>query len=216
LIGNTTFQVLYGRLSDIFGRKRIYLSAVGLLAFSELMCGVSRNAPMLYVFRGLSGVAGGGITSLSMMIVSDIVSLERRGKYQGILGSMVGTGNVAGPFLAAGFSQLDWRGFFYFICPTAAICGVVAWYFLPNSMPHGDFQENVKKIDWWGCTTSSLGLILVLIPVSGAGSYFEWKSPMVISMLTIGALLIVAFILVEWKVSRLPMVPREFLHCLSR
>jgi MFS family permease len=163
---------------------------------------------MLYVFRGLSGVAGGGITSLSMMIVSDIVSLERRGKYQGILGSMVGTGNVAGPFLAAGFAQLDWRGFFYFICPTAALCGGVAWYFLPNSMPKGNFKENVKKIDGLGCTTASIGLILVLIPISGGGSYFEWKSSMVISMLTIGGLFLVAFLFVEWKVSRLPMIPR--------
>jgi len=90
LIGNTTFQVLYGRLSDIFGRKKVYLSALALLSFADLMCGVARNAPMFYVFRGLAGVAGGGITSLSMMIVSDIVTLERRGKFQGILGSMVG------------------------------------------------------------------------------------------------------------------------------
>jgi MFS family permease len=92
LIGNTIFQVLYGRLSDIFGRKVVYLSAVGLLSFSTLMCGLSKNYIMLYVFRGLAGIAGGGITSLSMMIISDIVTLERRGKYQGILGSMVGIG----------------------------------------------------------------------------------------------------------------------------
>jgi MFS family permease len=90
LIGNTVFQVLYGRLSDIFGRKVVYLSALSLLSFSDLMCGIAKNAPMLYFFRGLAGVAGGGITSLSMMIVSDIVTLQRRGKYQGILGSMVG------------------------------------------------------------------------------------------------------------------------------
>jgi MFS family permease len=90
LIGNTVFQVLYGRLSDIFGRKVVYLSALSLLSFSDLMCSIAKNAPMLYFFRGLAGVAGGGITSLSMMIVSDIVTLQRRGKYQGILGSMVG------------------------------------------------------------------------------------------------------------------------------
>lgn len=94
LIGNTVFQVLYGRLSDIFGRKVVYLSAVALLAFSDLMCSLSVNSTMLFVFRGTAGVAGGGITSLSMMIVSDIVTLERRGKYQGILGSMVGIGNL--------------------------------------------------------------------------------------------------------------------------
>jgi MFS family permease len=166
LIGNTTFQVLYGRLSDIFGRKVVYLSALGLLCFSDLMCGLSKNPPMLYVFRGLTGIAGGGITSLSMMIVSDIVSLERRGKYQGILGSMVGLGNLIGPLLAATFAQKsNWRGLFYLLCPTAALCGVIAWWFLPTTMPSGHFKENVKKIDWWGVTTASIGLILILVPV---------------------------------------------------
>jgi MFS family permease len=61
LIGNTVFQVLYGRLSDLFGRKLVYLSALVLLSFSDLMCGVSTNAAMLYVFRGLTGIAGGGL-----------------------------------------------------------------------------------------------------------------------------------------------------------
>jgi MFS family permease len=177
LIGNTTFQVLYGRLSDIFGRKVVYLSALGLLCFSDLMCGLSKNAPMLYVFRGLTGIAGGGITSLSMMIVSDIVSLERRGKYQGILGSMVGLGNLIGPLLAAAFAQKGiWRGLFYLLCPTAALCGCISWYFLPSTVPMGNFKQNVKKIDFWGVTTASIGLILILIPISGGGAYFEWKS----------------------------------------
>jgi MFS family permease len=177
LIGNTTFQVLYGRLSDIFGRKVVYLSALGLLCFSDLMCGLSRNAPMLYFFRGLTGVAGGGITSLSMMIVSDIVTLERRGKYQGILGSMVGLGNLVGPLLAATFAEINyWRGLYWVICPTAAFCGCIAWWFLPATPPMGNFREQVKKIDSWGVTTASIGLILLLIPISGGGSYFEWNS----------------------------------------
>lgn len=76
-----SMQVLYGRLSDIFGRKAVYLTALGLLCVSDFMCGASKTAPMLYFFRGLTGVAGGGITSLSMIIVSDIVTLEQRGKY---------------------------------------------------------------------------------------------------------------------------------------
>lgn len=98
LIANTVFQVLYGRLSDLFGRKKIMLSALVLLALCDLACGLSVNSTMLYVFRGLAGVANGGITSLSMMIVSDIVTLQERGKYQGILGVMVGMGNALGKY----------------------------------------------------------------------------------------------------------------------
>jgi len=74
-------------------------------------------------------------------------------------------------------------------------------------MPKGDWKENVKKIDYWGVTTASIALILILIPVSGGGLYFAWDSPMVISMLTIGGIFMIAFIFVEWRVSRLPMMP---------
>lgn len=80
LIANTVFQVLYGRLSDIVGRKVVFLSAVGLLALGDLLCSFAKTGPQLYAFRGISGVGNGGITALAMMIVSDVVTLENRGK----------------------------------------------------------------------------------------------------------------------------------------
>ena len=179
LIGNTVFQVLSGRLSDLFGRKLVYLSAITLLAFSDLLCGLSQNPAMLYVFRGLAGVAGGGITSLTMIVVSDIVTLQERGKYQGILGSCVGLGNMVGPVLASAFAEktkASWRGLFYFLAPTAAVCGVVHFFMLPTSVPKEDFRANIKKIDYLGVITASIALILLLIPISGGGAYFEWNS----------------------------------------
>ena len=80
LIANTVFQVLYGRISDIVGRKVVYLSSVGLLALGDLLCSFAKTGPQLYAFRGLSGTGTGGIQALSMMIISDIVTLEERGK----------------------------------------------------------------------------------------------------------------------------------------
>ncbi|KAL2030668.1 hypothetical protein VTO58DRAFT_108022 [Aureobasidium pullulans] len=177
LIANTVFQVLFGRLSDLFGRKVVFLSALVLLAVCDLLCGFSQNATMLYVFRGLAGVANGGITSLSMMIVSDIVTLKERGKYQGILGACVGMGNMVGPFIAAVFAQHStWRGLFWLI-------------------------------DYWGILFGSAAIILILIPVSGGGSYFRWDSTMVIVMLAVGGSCALAFLFVEHKVALLPMMP---------
>jgi MFS family permease len=208
LVANTTFQMLYGRLSDIFGRKVVYLCAVGLLSIAALLCGLSRNAAMFYVFRGVAGIGGGGVTNLSMIILSDIVTLEQRGKYQGIIGAFVGLGNVAGPFLAAGFiSRTTWRAFFWTISPLAAIVGCVAWWLLPSKTPTAGFKESVRKIDCAGVLTSSIGVIFILIPISGGGSYFPWDSPLVISMLVIGGLSFVLFTAVEWKIARLPMMP---------
>lgn len=81
LIANTAFQVLYGRLSDVFGRKVIMIVMLAMLAIGDLLCGFAKTGPQLYAFRGMSGMANGGIMALSMIIVSDIVTLKDRGKF---------------------------------------------------------------------------------------------------------------------------------------
>ncbi|KAL4874443.1 major facilitator superfamily domain-containing protein [Aspergillus karnatakaensis] len=211
LIANTMFSVLYGRLSDIFGRKIVYLCALALLCVADLLCGLSQNAAMFYVFRGLAGVAGGGISSLAMIIVSDVVTLEQRGKYQGILGASLGIANVVGPFIAAAFIlRATWRGFFWMLAPLAACSIVVGYFLIPDSKPKDSLRANLKRIDYFGIVASSIGIIFLLIPISGGGSYFEWDSPMVISMLVIGGVSLVAFFFIEWKVAVLPMLPMEF------
>ncbi|CAK7564568.1 MAG: hypothetical protein SEPTF4163_002462 [Sporothrix epigloea] len=216
LIANTTFQMLYGRLSDIFGRKRVYLAAVGCLALADLLCGLSRNGPMFYVFRGVAGIGGGGVTNLSMIIVSDVVTLEKRGFYQGIIGACVGVGNLVGPFLAAGLtSRTTWRAYFYLLAPLCVIVGCIAAYMLPSNPPKGSLRENARKIDYLGLLSASAAVILVLIPVSGGGSYFRWDSPMVISMLVIGGLLFVFFVIVELRIAQLPMMPMQVFKNLN-
>ncbi|KAL5402327.1 hypothetical protein PMIN06_009917 [Paraphaeosphaeria minitans] len=210
LIANTVFQVLYGRMSDLFGRKAVFMSALALLTISDLLCGLSRNATMLYVFRGMAGVANGGITSLAMMIVSDIVTLKERGKYQGILGSCVGLGNMVGPFAAAAFVQHStWRGLFWVISPLAAVCCAVCYFTLPvpKATSKPDYRALCIKIDYWGILAGSAAIILILIPVSGGGSYFPWHSAMVISMLVIGGCCMLAFLFIEYRVALLPMMP---------
>ncbi|RAO70616.1 uncharacterized protein BHQ10_006628 [Talaromyces amestolkiae] len=209
LIANTVFSVLYGRLSDIFGRKSVLLTACVILAVADLLCGFAQNAPMLYFFRAMAGLAGGGITNLAMIFVSDVVTLEERGKYQGIIGACLGVANIVGPFMAAGFIQapVGWRGFFWTLTPIVASGGAVCWFVLPASKVTGGFREKLSKIDVWGCLTSSAGIVLLLIPISGGGLYFQWNSAMVISMLVIGSCALVAFVIIEWKVARIPMMP---------
>lgn len=234
LIANTTFQMLYGRLSDIFGRKAVFLGAVALLAIADLICGLSKSPAMFYVFRGVSGIGSGGIANIAMIIVSDVVTLEERGKYQGIFGTMVGLGNLIGPFLAAAFiKRSTWRAFFYMLAPLGAIAGVVSYLFLPNKPPTATLKESAARIDYGGSFTISLGIILLLIPISGGnwrpfhvpflgtiidlkpfigGAYFDWNSPMVISMLAIGSFSCLLFLVIEWKIAKLPMMPGKFFH----
>ena len=172
---------------------------------------------MFYFFRGLAGVAGGGITSLTMIIVSDIVTLEQRGKYQGILGAALGLGNVIGAFVAAAFTMRStWRGFFWLLSPLAACCVAVGYFLIPNNHRKDGFRESVRRIDGYGIVASSIGIIFLLIPISGGGSYFDWDSPMVIAMLVIGGLCLVAFVVIEWKVAMLPMLPGELVRTVPR
>jgi MFS family permease len=216
LIANTVCTVLYGRMSDIFGRKSVYLTVLALLCVADLLCGLAQDAPMLYIFRAIAGIATGGITNMTMIIVSDVVTLQERGKYQGILGSCVGLGNVIGPFLAAGFIQrATWRALFYLLCPLAAISCVITWFLLPSTMRPESTRSQLKKIDYWGILTSTIAIVFILIPVSGGGLYFSWDSPLVISMLVIGGCSLVAFLFVQWKVAALPMMPCTYLegHC---
>jgi MFS family permease len=168
LLANTTFQMLYGRLSDIFGRKTVFLAAIALLSVADLLCGLSQNAAMFYAFRAVAGIGGGGLVNLTSIIVSDVVTLEQRGRYQGIIGSMIGLGNVVGPFLAAAIStRTTWRAFFWMLAPCGAVTFVLSYLYLPSKPRTASFSESVRKVDWLGTLTSSIGIVFLLIPISG-------------------------------------------------
>ncbi|KAK5172769.1 uncharacterized protein LTR77_002889 [Saxophila tyrrhenica] len=209
LIANTVFQVLYGRLSDLFGRKNILLSALVILALSDLACGLSVNSTMLYICRGLAGIANGGITTLSMMIVSDIVTLQERGKYQGILGAMVGLGNALGPLIT-------WRGLFYLLAPLTLLVVVASWRWLPSNMPKLNLRETIANIDVLGLVTGTAAVILILIPTSEGGhAGTPWSSVMVIAMFVVGGACFIAFLLIEWRWAELPMMPLSMFRTAS-
>ena len=208
LISNTVTQVMYARISDIYGRKPVFLFSVGMLVLADFLCGVAPDAPSFYFFRALGGIAGAGINSLTMMIISDIVTLEERGKWQGFLGAGIGGGNACGPLISAAFAlHQTWRGFFWFLAPSGVLAGVIGWFYLPSTMPKGNAKQQFKLIDWGGILTATIAIVLILVPLSGGGSYFEWTSPMVISMFAVGGLSLLVFLLVEWKVASLPMMP---------
>ncbi|EEA23620.1 hypothetical protein TMatcc_002495 [Talaromyces marneffei ATCC 18224] len=209
MIANTAFQTLYGRVSDILGRKVIMITSLCLLGVADLLCGFAKSGPQLYAYRGIAGVANGGIMALSMMIVSDITTLETRGKYQGILGSFVGLGSTIGPFIATGFTRsVGWQGTFYFVSPLAVLVGVLLFFLLPpQAIPKERLKTKLGRIDYLGIFFSSIGTILLLVPISGVRTQFNPDSAMFISMITLGSILLVLFILHEWKWAGLPIFP---------
>lgn len=128
-----------------------------------------------------------------------------------MLGANVGFGSIIGPFMAAGFvEQVSWRAHFWTVAPLAAACGAVIMILLPKSKVTANAKEKLKLIDYWGVFFSTAATMLILIPLSGGGSYFPWDSPMVISMLVIGCICLVAFMIIEWRFATLPMMPRKY------
>ena len=136
-------------------------------------------------------------------------------RYQGIIGACVGIGNTIGPFLAAAFvEKASWRYLFFMLCGLATASGVLAFLVLPSSKLQDDTITKLKKIDYWGTLFSSAAVIFLLIPISDGGIDFAWNSATVISLLVVGSVCAMMFLVVEWKFAILPMMPRMILSAL--
>ncbi|KAI6777431.1 hypothetical protein HG530_001376 [Fusarium avenaceum] len=204
LIASTAFQLINGRLSDIFGRKNMLLLCLFLMGVGDLACGFAKTPVQLYVFRAIAGVGGGGINSLVMIIVSDITSLQNRGYYQG-------------PFLGGAIVQsATWRWVFWMIpiitLPTTAII----WFYLPLKHRSGEYVDKIKKIDYGGIVLNIVSTLLLLIPISGGGVTYAWTSAFFIATVIISIFLAVLFVLFEWKIAKLPIMPLRLYkapHC---
>ncbi|RAK81921.1 MDR family MFS transporter [Aspergillus fijiensis CBS 313.89] len=207
LLTSTACQPLYGRLSDIFGRKVILLGSLGFFLFGSVLSGVSRDMIMLIVSRAIAGIGGGGIVTVVSIVVSDVVSLKDRGKYQGIIGVVVAAGTAMGPVIGGVFTEkTSWRWCFYISVPLSAVAIVIA-FALPLRKVEGNAMEKIKKIDGWGSLVSFAASIAILLPISWAGTRYPWTSAAVLAPLLIGVSLIGVFILVEVKLARLPLIP---------
>lgn len=166
LLAQCAFQVLYGRLADIFGRKVVLLGCVLSLIAGDILCGFAQNGPWLYTCRAIGGVGGGGISSLVQITVSDLVSLKERGKYQGILSGAIGLDAGVGPFAAGALIQGDqerWRWAFWLPAMLAALCVPPLFVLLPQKPVVGRWRTKVRNVDWIGLVTIVTGILFVLV-----------------------------------------------------
>ncbi|KAF4443934.1 DHA14-like major facilitator efflux transporter (MFS transporter) [Fusarium acutatum] len=210
LLGQLSFQPLYGRISDIAGRKPVLLFSMGCIVIGGLLCGFARTPVWLYVCRTISGIGGGGISSSVAIIVSDLVSLRSRGKYQGFISLAIGIGAASGPFVAAGLIQLTtdgWRWAFWVPSTMGAVCFVLLLLLLPLKPVSGSFKEKARKIDWMGVMASIAGIVLTVMAINSGGSMWAWKNVKTISILTIGVIMLLVFIIIEAFFARIPIIP---------
>lgn len=217
LIANTNFQLLYGRFSDIFGRKLVLLFSIGCLIVGNLVSGFSTNPIMLFVFRSLSGLGGGGINCLVMITFSDLLTTRQRGKYFGFVAVSTTLGNGLGPLLGGILVQkTDWRWVFWISCPIGVACGLLLIIFVPFKPIEGDFKSKLKKLDWFGSLTSLTSTIFILVAVSGGGKTWNWNSAIFIVLIVLGSIATVIFVLLEKYYASIPMIPMKLFTSFQR
>ncbi|MBB5779824.1 MDR family MFS transporter [Nonomuraea jabiensis] len=193
---------LYGKLSDMYGRKNLYLSAIVLFVLGSALCGLAQSMGQLIAFRAFQGIGAGGLMVLTMTIVGDLVTPRERARYQGIFGGVFTLASIAGPILGGYLTQhVSWRWIFYINLPLGVIALAVAFAVL--KLPR---RVSPHRIDWLGAVLISGLLTCLTLFASWGGTLYAWSSPVVIGLGGGAVLLAVLFVMVE-RAAAEPVLP---------
>jgi EmrB/QacA subfamily drug resistance transporter len=207
LLTSTVTMPLWGRLSDLVGRRPIYLTGLAIFLVGSALAGVAQNMGQLIAFRALQGVGAGSLLTLGMTIVGELFGLEQRAKMQSYVSGVWGVASLLGPLLGGLLTDhISWRWVFYVNLPF----GAVAMFLLYGALPEG--QRRRHALDYPGLTLFSLGVSALLIGIMEAGRVGRWSGLDVLLPLGVALVTLGAFIVVERRV-REPIVPlRLFRH----
>jgi EmrB/QacA subfamily drug resistance transporter len=202
LLASTASTPLYGKLSDIYGRRPVLLFAIVTFLLGSLAAGLSQNMTQLIIFRGVQGLGAGGLMTLAFTIISDVVPPRERGRYQGFFGAVFGVASVAGPLVGGYFAERDWRWIFYVNLPIGIAALVLCNQVL--RLVHNPRREHA--IDWLGAAAMVAGVSCLLLALSWGGSEYAWNSPTINGLLVAGVVLSLVFLWIESRAAE-PILP---------
>jgi EmrB/QacA subfamily drug resistance transporter len=193
---------IYGKISDLFGRKKIFQAAIVIFLVGSVLCGISQTMNELVIARALQGIGAGGLMSLVLAIVGDIVSPRERGKYMGYFVGVFATSSVAGPLLG-GFltDSLSWRWVFFVNLPI----GILALFAVASRL-HLPVHRQEHKIDYAGTALLAASSVCLLLATVWGGTTYAWASSQIIGLLAAGVALAGAFIFCEQRAEE-PIIP---------
>ncbi|MFF7153270.1 DHA2 family efflux MFS transporter permease subunit [Streptomyces sp. NPDC008139] len=214
LLASTAATPLWGKLGDMYGRKRLFQTVIVIFLIGSVLCGIAQNMGELIAFRALQGLGGGGLIVLSMAIVGDIVPPRDRGRYQGVFGGVFGAASVLGPLLGGVFTeQLSWRWVFYINLPIGIIAlAVIA------AVLHIPVRRTAHRIDYLGMAVIAAAATCLVLMTSLGGTTWAWSSAGIIGLAVAGVVLIALFVAIERRAQE-PVLPpklfrnRTFLLC---
>ncbi|MBP2297902.1 MDR family MFS transporter [Azospirillum picis] len=208
LLTSTTTTPIYGKLSDLFGRKRVLQVAILLFLAGSVLCAMAQSMTQLILFRGLQGLGGGGLMSLAFTIIGDVVAPRERGRYQGMIGGVFALASVAGPLLGGVFTEtVGWHWIFLINLPLGAAALAMTRSTL-SRLPAG---RTKPRIDVPGAALLT-GAVTCLLIVATRGGAMGWSSPLSLGLLGAGLAMLAVFLWHERRTDE-PILP---LHLFRR
>ena len=208
LITSTIATPLYGKLGDIYGRKKLFIAAITIFVIGSALCAFSTSMATLSAFRAVQGIGAGGLFSLALAIIGDIVSARERAKYQGYFLAVFGTSSVLGPVIGGFFAGADsifgitgWRWVFLVNVPI----GIVAFLIVSRTL-HLSHTRLDHRIDWLGASLLTLSLVPLLL-VAEQGREWGWASASAFACYGIGVVAGLAFVWQEWRMGEEAIIP---------
>jgi EmrB/QacA subfamily drug resistance transporter len=191
LLTSTTTTPLYGKLSDMYGRKPLFVVSISIFLLGSCLCGLSGSMTQLVIFRGIQGLGAGGLITLAQTTIADLVAPRERGRYQGLFGAVFAFSSIAGPLLGGFITDaLSWRWIFYVNLPVGglALALIVFGFRRPQ-------RTVTHSIDYPGVVYLSAGTTTLLLFLTWGGVAYPWSSPLIVSMTGASALFL--FLLVR-------------------
>ncbi len=202
LLASTASTPLWGKLGDLYGRKRLFQAAIVLFLIGSALCGLSQNMTQLILFRALQGLGGGGLIVLAQAIIADVVSPRERGRYQGVFGAVYGFSSIAGPLLGGFFvDTLSWRWVFYINLPI----GVIALGVIAVALP-ATGQRGHHTIDYLGTVLLAAAATSLVLLTTLGGSVYAWGSATIILLAIAAVVLVIGFLIAEQHAAE-PVLP---------
>src|SRR5215475_8491408 len=212
LLTSTVMVPVYGKLSDVYGRRPMLLIGVTIFLIGSALLGLSQSMGQLIVFRGVQGLGAGALFPISLAIIGDLFSPRERGRYQGLFGAVFGLSFILGPFIG-GFltDNVSWHWVFYVNLPVGIVALAVVAFVMPNL---GTTTASARDLDYLGIALLTAALVPLLIGLTDKGQNapdgrpYAWLSPQVGGLILVAVVLLAVFIFVDSRAKE-PVIPLD-------